>query len=99
MKVSELAQKIKIGTKDLLAELKSLGSRAASLSSTVEESAVKQIVEKYKKAAAPVKPAKKPADSAAPAKTKSSKAAAVEKPSKPAVKVKKIVKPAPKLLK
>jgi translation initiation factor IF-2 len=96
MKVSDLAKKIKVGTKDLLAELKSLGSRAASLSSTVEESAVKQILERHKKAAIPAAPEKKPAAST---KTKLSKTQAASKSSKAAAPVKKAVKPAPKIVK
>jgi len=96
MKASDLAKKIKVGVKDLLVELKSLGSRAASPSSTVEESAVKQILERHKKAAAPAAPEKKPA---APSKKKTSKAPAAAKPSKSAVPVKKVVKPAPKFVK
>ncbi len=61
MKVSELAKKVGIGTKDLLAELKAIGSRSASPSSVLEESAVKQIIEKYKRPSKPAKPSKKEA--------------------------------------
>ena len=99
MKVSELAKKIKVGTKELLAELKALGSRAASPSSPVEDSAVKQLLERYKKLTTPVKPGEKPAETAASPKTKPSRTAAAAKPSKAAVPVKKIVKPAPKIVK
>ncbi|MBI3811595.1 MAG: translation initiation factor IF-2 [Nitrospirae bacterium] len=99
MKVSELAKKIKVGTKELLAELKALGSRAASPSSSVEESAVKQVLERYKKAATPAKPEKKTVAPAASTKTKPSKAASAAKPSKTAVPAKKAVKPAPKIVK
>ncbi len=99
MKVSELAKKIKVGPKELLAELKVLGSRAANPSSSVEESAVKQVLERYKKATTPAKPEKKPVAAAASTKTKTSKAAAAEKHFKAAVPVKKVVKPAPKIVK
>ncbi|MBI3597603.1 MAG: translation initiation factor IF-2 [Nitrospirae bacterium] len=97
MNVSDLAKKMKIATKDLLAELKVLGSRASSPSATVEESAVKQIIEKYKKAAPVAKTVKKAAE--APVKTKSQKAVSVEKSAKKAVPVKKAVKPAIKTVK
>jgi translation initiation factor IF-2 len=97
MKVSELAKKVKVGTKELLSELKRIGSRASHPASTVEESAVKQILEKNKKAAAPVKVEKKTPPSVASAKAKASRTSKVEKPSKAAVPVKKVVKPAAKV--
>ena len=97
MNVNDLAKKIKITTKDLLAELKTLGSRASSPSATVEESAVKKILEKYKKAAPADKTLKKAAEASVKAKTQ--KAAPVEKGAKAAESVKKAVKPAVKIVK
>ena len=97
MKVSDLSKKIKVTTKDLLAELKALGSRASSLSATVEESAVKKILEKYKKAAPAAKPAKKGAE--APVKTNAQKPAAAGKSAKAAAPSQKTAKPAVKTVK
>ena len=97
MNVTDLAKRIKITTKDLLAELKTLGSRASSPSATVEESAVKKILEKYKKPAPADKTVKKAAE--APVKTKPQKAGPVEKSAKAAVPLKKAMKPAVKTVK
>ncbi|MBI3611144.1 MAG: translation initiation factor IF-2 [Nitrospirae bacterium] len=96
MKVSELAKKINIGTKDLLAELKRLGSRASGVSSTVEETAVKQILEKHKKPATPAKETKKPVEGLGKAKA-SKTAPTAAKASKTSALVKKAVKPVPKV--
>jgi translation initiation factor IF-2 len=98
MKASELAKKIKIGTKELLAELKVLGSRASSPISTVEESAVKKILDKYKKAAAPAKTEKKP-PAARAAKSKPGRTSAPTKASKGTIPEKKVVKPSAKIVK
>jgi len=97
MNVSDLAKRIKIPAKELLSELKTLGSRASSPSSTVEESAVKQIIEKYKKAAPAAKTAKKAAE--APVKTKLQKAKTVDKADKKAVPLQKAAKPAARTVK
>jgi translation initiation factor IF-2 len=98
MKASELAKKIKIGTKELLAELKVLGSRASSPGSTVEESAVKKILDTYKKAAAPAKTEKKP-PAARAAKRKPGRTPAPAKASKGTIPEKKAAKPAAKIAK
>jgi len=98
MKASELAKKIKIGTKELLAELKELGSRASSPTSTVEESAVKKILEKYKKAAAPAKTEKKPS-AARTTKSKPIRTPAAAKTSKGPSPEKKVAKPAARIVK
>ncbi|HSG05191.1 MAG TPA: translation initiation factor IF-2 N-terminal domain-containing protein, partial [Nitrospiria bacterium] len=71
MKVSELSKKTTLSTKELLAELKEMGSRATSASSPVEASAVKPILEKYKKATKAAKTTPKTADPVKKAKPKS----------------------------
>ncbi|HEY4485763.1 MAG TPA: translation initiation factor IF-2 [Nitrospiria bacterium] len=59
MKVTDLSKKVGVAVKELLTDLKHIGSRASSPSALVEESAVKQIIERFKKAPA-VSPASAP---------------------------------------